>query len=194
MKEESIDLSGLVERLQQGEKDAMREVFERYGEDCISFVRNYGSKADRAIAEDIMMDAMLSFFERAKAGKISGVYNLRNYLLTTCRNLYLIHEKKRLRQLEKQDQLERYYYEFLKEYPDLLFEEEEGRKWSSISSALQSLGEQCQKLLKMFYYDRLSMKAIASKLGFSGDKVAKTSKARCMKQLRKLVLTLDTEV
>ncbi len=194
MKEESIDLSGLVERLQQGEKDAMREVFERYGEDCISFVRNYGSQADGAIAEDIMMDAMLSFFERAKAGKISGVYNLRNYLLTTCRNLYLLHEKKRLRQLEKQDQLERYYYEFLKEYPDLLFEEEEGRKWSSISSALQNLGEQCQKLLKMFYYDRLSMKAIASKLGFSGDKVAKTSKARCMKQLRKLVLTLDTEV
>lgn len=194
MKEDSIDLPGLVGRLQRGEKKAMREVFERYGDDCISFVRNYGSNVDRAIAEDIMMDAMLSFFERAKAGKASGVYNLRNYLLTTCRNLYLIQEKKRLQHLGKQDQLERYYYDYLKEYPDVLFEEAEERKWSSISRGLKSLGEQCQKLLKMFYYDRLSMMVIAAKLGFSGDKVAKTSKARCMKQLRKFVLTKDTEV
>lgn len=191
MKEQSSELKERIERIGQGDQAAMQEVFQEHGKACIDFLQQYSRSCAYDTAEDIMMETMLSFFEIVKTGKGRQVRNLRNYLLTSCRNYFLKQKKKERRPQEKQVELERYYYDYLRLYPDVLWEKKEHRKWLRVNAALDNLGEKCRTLVRMFYLDRLPMKDIATQLGLANDKVAKSSKARCMKQLRELVSDTD---
>ena len=56
----------------------------------------------------------------------------------------------------------------------------------ALHKGIQMLGEGCQKIIRMFYYEQQSMEEISSSLGFSGPDVAKTSKSRCMKKLKNI--------
>ena len=50
--------------------------------------------------------------------------------------------------------------------------------------AILSIGKKCQELLQFFYFNNLSMKEIAIKLGFSSEKVAKNQKYRCIEKAK----------
>ena len=47
--------------------------------------------------------------------------------------------------------------------------------------------EKCKKIIFAFYYDNLSMDAIAVQLGLASKDVAKTTKNRCMKKIKSLL-------
>lgn len=180
------------ELLRKGDSEAIRELFVLYGEACISFLLQYSNDCDRPLAEDLMMDAMLNLISAAREGRLAEIRDVRNYLFATCKNLFLKHRKKAKNSFIHQDNVERYYYEFLHQYPKALIEMDEDIRWPRVQKAIELLGEKCRKILQMFYFEKVSMKRIASRLGFSGEKVAKTSKSRCMSQLKKLIQAGDS--
>ena len=49
------------------------------------------------------------------------------------------------------------------------------------------LGETCQKVLRLYYFDKMSMVEIAKQLNFSNGDTAKTKKYKCKKELDKKV-------
>lgn len=51
----------------------------------------------------------------------------------------------------------------------------------------KALGKKCQKVLKYFYYEGLSIAEIAALGEYKDANTVKSSKSRCIKQLRKLV-------
>ena len=56
-------------------------------------------------------------------------------------------------------------------------------------ACVNSLGETCKKVLTYYYFDGLSMKEVAEKLGFANSDTAKTKKYKCKKELDKLVMS-----
>ena len=52
---------------------------------------------------------------------------------------------------------------------------------------IKQLGEDCQKVLRYYYYERLKMKEIAQLMNFANDQVARNKKAKCLKQLISIV-------
>ncbi len=52
----------------------------------------------------------------------------------------------------------------------------------------ETLGEQCQKLLTMFYYRGLSIKEIIAEGGYNNANVVKSQKSRCLKTLKERIL------
>ena len=50
---------------------------------------------------------------------------------------------------------------------------------------LNKLGEPCQQLLTLFYFNNYTMESIAETMGYKNDKVAKSQKVRCLKELKK---------
>jgi len=60
------------------------------------------------------------------------------------------------------------------------------KKHLLIEKLFKSLGEDCQKLLHMSFFERLKGKDIATKMNFKEDYV-RQKKFRCMTQLKKLV-------
>jgi len=61
---------------------------------------------------------------------------------------------------------------------------EREEKFIQIESALSQIGEKCLNLLKFFYYDGLSMKAIAIKVGLKSESVAKNQKYKCLERAK----------
>jgi RNA polymerase sigma factor (sigma-70 family) len=52
-----------------------------------------------------------------------------------------------------------------------------------VHTALERIGEQCQKLLKLFYWEELSMEEIAVQMGFANADTVKAKKYQCKKAL-----------
>ena len=50
------------------------------------------------------------------------------------------------------------------------------------------MGEPCRSILKLFYFDRFAMDAIAARLGYKNEHVVKSQKLRCFNTLKKMVL------
>lgn len=53
--------------------------------------------------------------------------------------------------------------------------------------ALNTLGEPCQTILKLFYWERNSMEAIAQKTGYKNEQGAKKKKYLCLNKLKELM-------
>lgn len=52
-----------------------------------------------------------------------------------------------------------------------------------VTYAINTLGDKCQNIIKLFYLNKLTMEEIASEMGFASAGVAKTIKGRCYKKL-----------
>ena len=63
-------------------------------------------------------------------------------------------------------------------------------KFKQIESILTQIGDKCLQLLKLFYYDGLKMKEIASKVGLKSEKIAKNQKYKCLERAKLKVNSL----
>lgn len=62
-----------------------------------------------------------------------------------------------------------------------------------IFEAIDQLGEKCQKILKLFYYQRYTTESIKIEMGYNHEDVVRTQKLRCMKSLRKIMMKSKEE-
>lgn len=65
------------------------------------------------------------------------------------------------------------------------FMEEENKAYTQeqISKAIEKLPEDCQQVLKLFYFNEYDMDSIARELNYKNADTAKTKKSLCMKNL-----------
>ncbi len=56
-----------------------------------------------------------------------------------------------------------------------------------LRTALDQLGEPCASIIKLFYWERNSMEAIANKTGYKNEQGAKKKKYLCLKKLKELM-------
>lgn len=66
-------------------------------------------------------------------------------------------------------------------------EEDEKQVSDFLDRALNSIPVECQKLLRRYYWDKMSMRDIAPTLGLKNENVAKTKKNRCMDKFKGIV-------
>lgn len=57
-----------------------------------------------------------------------------------------------------------------------------------LENGLKNLGEPCATIIKLFYWERNSMEAIAQKLGYKNELGAKKKKYLCLNKLKELML------
>jgi hypothetical protein len=58
---------------------------------------------------------------------------------------------------------------------------------------LNEIGEKCRRIFALFYFEKLEMKVIAAKLGYTSEQNASTQKFKCMERARKLASSLKEE-
>ena len=57
-----------------------------------------------------------------------------------------------------------------------------------LAKAIQTMGDPCSQILKLFYWERNSMEAIAVKTGYKNEQGAKKKKYLCLEKLKKQML------
>ena len=146
-------------------------------------LKNNGTYDD---ASDILQEGVITVWNNFKANKISDLNcTLDTYLYAVCRNKWLNELRRR-----GKSSLKLINEAIAEQIPnesevDFLIENED--KIKDIEKGIFSLGETCQKVLKLFYYENRSMDEIATETGLSGENAAKTKKYKCLQQLKKKV-------
>jgi RNA polymerase sigma factor (sigma-70 family) len=130
--------------------------------------------------EDIFQEALLILLKRAAQPEFQLTAKLSTYLYSVCTYLWNDHLKHQRPQVA------------LEETTDLSAAEETDltaaiRRESRIRLAEQALNDlkyRCRELLLLFYQQKLSLKAIALKMGYGTENSAKNQKYKCLEAAR----------
>lgn len=141
-------------------------------------VKNNGTQ-DRA--KDIFHDGMIVFFNKAKKG-LELTSSIGTYLYAICHNLWLNHLRKYKREAPMNESLK-----FVPIKEDLQEQIEVKEKNETIIQLLGKLGGDCQRILYLFYFQRMKMEKIKEEFGLGSAQAAKNKASQCRKKLRKMV-------
>lgn len=144
-------------------------------------LNNSGLRED---AEDVFQDALIVLFNKIKSGNFELNSTLQTYLYSVSRNIWL----KKLRKTKRKTDLTDVILDNEIIIDENLVSMEVEEKTASIAKLLDSIGDDCKRLLMMYYYQRMRMNEIAVQMSFANDQVAKNKKSRCMKKLREKAL------
>lgn len=134
--------------------------------------------AQKDWVNEIFNDSLVILIEKVKNPSFQLESKLSTYL--TGINRFLL--KNEIRKRNKYDRLHPSLGENEIVAHDLTIDFERENKLKMMEKILLNLSQKCQEMLHFFYFEKLSMSAIAQKLGFSSEKSAKTQKYKCLEK------------
>ena len=145
-----------------------------------SFILNNNGNSDEA--RDIFQEAMIVVYEKAVSGTFELNCQLKTYIYSVCRRLWL----KRLQQLQRYGSLIENAEDTLAVEEDLELHEKHNADFILMETAMNKIGEPCKSLLDAYYLQKKNMQEIAADFGYTNADNAKTQKYKCLVRLKKL--------
>ena len=145
-----------------------------------SFILNNSGNSDEA--RDIFQEAMIVVYEKAVSGTFELNCQLKTYIYSVCRRLWL----KRLQQLQRYGSLIENAEDSVAVEEDLELHEKHNADFILMETAMNKIGEPCKSLLDAYYLQKKNMQEIAADFGYTNADNAKTQKYKCLVRLKKL--------
>jgi RNA polymerase sigma factor (sigma-70 family) len=142
-------------------------------------LNNNGSYDD---ARDIFQEAMIVLYENAKSESFVLTCQIKTYVYSVCRRLWL----KRLQHLNRFTGQVENLEETVPVEDDIESQEKKNADFAIMERALGSLGEPCKSLLEAYYLQKKGMTEIAETFGYTNADNAKNQKYKCLVRLKKL--------
>lgn len=160
----------------------VRYLYANYYNSLASYIRsNNGNDQD---AEDIFQESIVVFMEAIRQDKFRGDSKIKTFLYAIMRNLWLNELKRRNRALQRES---RYYDNNPKVEESVQTSLRETEARQQIASLVAQLGNNCQKILNLFYYQEMPMKEIYQEMGYENEQIARNMKYKCMKKMHALL-------
>lgn len=170
----------ILDRIRKGDEDSLVNLYRSSRRPVISYVmHNSGSPED---AEDMLQEALIVLWERVRSGRFEYNARLETFIFATARNTWL----RRLSRKKRETPSTAPANEIGDDAPSALDNLIESEKTQAIHAALGKLGEQCRKLLMLYYWEERSMDEIAVQLGFLNADTVKSKKYQCKKELQRI--------
>jgi RNA polymerase sigma factor (sigma-70 family) len=170
----------LLEGLAQNDRKAVETIYQRNFNMVQSLILSNNGYPDDA--RDIFQEAMIILYEKARSGSFELNCQLKTYLYSVCRRLWL----KRLSQLQRMSPEVGKLEETVPIEQDLERHEQRNKEFQVMEQCLANLGEPCKSLLEAYYLDTKSMTEIAADFGYTNADNAKNQKYKCLMRLKKL--------
>lgn len=187
--ERSYPDAELINDLKQPEKmnDAIRFLYKEFYfllENYI--VNNNGNKDD---ASDIIQETIIAFVEIVEANKFRGESSIKSFLFSIARNLWLSELRRRNSMNNRNRIFETGKDVIEQETIQHLIKREH---YTDIQRLFEKLGEKCQQLLMLVYYEEMSMNDIVKLMpDYQNEQVLRNKKYKCMKQLEQMITSND---
>ena len=171
----------LLEQVRSGDERAMEKIYFTYREEFIRWaVNKYNLTEENAL--DHYQESITIMFEKIINGTITNLdSSLKTYLFGIGKNRILQKFDKQAREEKHSSDLYE-HYRFLAENEDAQKIYEKAKK--TTKKVFDTIGEPCQTVLKLFYFEKKSMTEIAEELGYKNEGVARTTKKRCLEKIR----------
>ncbi len=195
----------IIRGIRENSSEAWRELYHSAVEGIREKIEPMLKKVKHLTFDDLFKDACITLMEDVQKGKVKegpGT-NLSGYLYTICWRMAIRQNDRESRPKEPvKAVVSMRNGAVIVEEPNQEMEEEdpvtaqleEEEAFAFLDKVLKSIPEDCQKLLRWFYWDKMPMKDIAPAMGLKNENVAKTKKNRCMdkfKEIAKAMLADD---
>ncbi|MBX7243161.1 MAG: sigma-70 family RNA polymerase sigma factor [Bacteroidia bacterium] len=184
-----LDNEELIKQIREGNERALNPVYEANRKPFIRWaIWNY--KCDDYDAADVYQKAFAIFYFNIKDGKLVTLTSkVETYLYAIGKRLFL--EKQRdkhqqnlnLEDVPEVSQLDISYFD----------KESQTQRQLVVEGLLKKVGEACSRVLKMYYYHKFSMEAIAEEMDYKNDFVAKKKKYECLQKLKMMATGLSPD-
>ena len=145
-----------------------------------AFILNNNGTYDDA--KDIFQEAMIVLYENVKSETFVLTCQIKTYLYSVCRRLWLKRLQYSTRFITPVESLE----ETVPVEEDIEDQDKLNADFTIMERALGSLGEPCKSLLEAYYLEKKDMAAIAASFGYTNADNAKNQKYKCLIRLKKL--------
>jgi len=172
-----------IEKLKAGDESILVEIYSLYRNEFLDWaVNNYS--CDKEQAKDIFQEAIFGFYSNVRSGRVKELDSgVKTYLFAIGKN--------HLRNLVKKNSR-------FTNFPDLGFiksqiindmndKSDQKHKDELIRNAINQLGDDCKKVLNLYYFKNYDMESIAREMGYKNGNVAKKKKFDCLQKLAKLI-------
>lgn len=170
----------LLEGLASNDTNSIEIIYrENYAAIQAYIIKNNGYPED---ARDIFQEAMIILFEKAKSSSFILSCQIKTYLYSVCRRLWL----KRLQKQSRYNPSLEIIKETVPVEDEIEAHEKRNGDFLLMENALLKIGEPCKSLLESFYIKKQSMPEIAAAFGYTNADNAKTQKYKCLARLKKI--------
>jgi RNA polymerase sigma factor (sigma-70 family) len=170
----------LLEGLAHNDRKAIEAIYKQHFNMVQSLILNNNGYPDDA--RDIFQEAMIVLYEKARSGSFELNSQLKTYLYSVCRRLWLKRLNQQQRFSPEVDNLE----ETVPVEEDVERHEQRNKDFLVMEQSLKSLGEPCKSLLEAYYLEKKSMVDIATDFGYTNADNAKNQKYKCLMRLKKI--------
>ena len=170
----------LLEGLAQNDRKAIETIYRQHYNMVQSMILNNSGYPDDA--RDIFQEAMIVLYEKVRSGSFELNCQLKTYLYSVCRRLWL----KRLSQLQRLSPEVEHLEETIPVEEELDRHEQLNLDFRIMERSMSSLGEPCKSLLEAYYLEKKNMIEIAENFGYTNADNAKNQKYKCLMRLKKL--------
>ncbi len=169
-------------RNNSGLDEAVQYLYVEYFDSVCSLITyNKGTKQD---AEDIFQEVVVSFLEVVQKDRFRGDSSVKTFLMSMARHAWLNQLKKRDRASARELSYEKGRENIETDVSEHLAVLENKKQ---LLSAIEQLGEACQKILILFYYEEMPVKEILKHLHYENEQVVRNKKHKCLQQLSQLI-------
>jgi len=160
--------------------DCLKYLYKNLYKKTVSFFKGKGMNEDEI--KDLFQDAIIVFYEMVKNKKFRTDAQISTFIFSVMKYKWINNLKKKITKTEfERDDIE--------ELDGMNIEEKiiKKEKQQIVLNYINKLQENCKKILVDYYYNSMSMKDIAQRLGYKNDQIARNRKMLCMKALQEII-------
>jgi len=172
--------SQIIQAIKSGDQEGIKQLYDQYFKMIADLIqKNSGTWED---AEDIFQETLITLITKVRSTEFQLTSRLSSFLYAISKNMWLY----RLRGEKRSSFIdtEIIHHEMEEsQVPGLeIFEE----KHSLIAKVFDHISQECQKILKTFYFEKKALKDIGAEMKYTEGSI-RVKKSRCMESLKKLV-------
>ena len=170
-----------VEAIRSNDEAALQQLYQANFHKVESFVLNNNGSSEEA--RDIYQDAFIAVWRNIQLNRFEprSESALDGYLFQVAKNKWMDHLRSgHYNKIVRMKDAAQYQHE--DEAPST----EEDEYLAAVKKYFPQLGDNCKKILALFYYENESMKQIAESMGWT-EATAKNNKYRCIQKLKELI-------
>lgn len=178
----------LEELLEPDINRPLAEIYKHYCEGVVIYIRSNGGEEQDGY--DIFQESILALVHAVKNGKFRGESSIKTFLYAIAKNKWLSEIRTRSRRSKREelysDPTEQGAYDVHHNIHD--------REMNmAIEKVFGQIGDTCQKILRMFYYENSSIRDIMAVVKYENEQVLRNKKSLCMKKI-KAILEADSQL